>query len=204
MSQPTRRDELLAQRKTQAEAERYPLLARLGVARTWTAQAQADKREQSKIVSAANEAARLRAEIADIVRYKYEVLVRGGRDAIAAVLERAAATSFNKTTRDEFWVWYSAVCKLRSGKPVVEPPPSVTAKPRHYVAPGLVIEVLRRFPTGASAGQIEDALGAEHHILDVLRALVDLRDAGVVQPRQRGGFRLTAEWLNNDCDDEED
>ena len=46
MSEPTKRDQTMARKKTEREAARYPLLAAMGLTRTWTAQELADRREE--------------------------------------------------------------------------------------------------------------------------------------------------------------
>lgn len=185
-------DERTAARRTKREAERYPLLARIGITRTWTAEDVAQERAEM---------------LADALRR--ETQGEGQALAVAQLFRAACSEVVDAATLMEMDLyvsrayppgahyaadfWHLAAGRLGPGGPALAPA-QVWAEPkaRQPVPPEVPFKLLRRAPAGASVGQLLDAGAPEATVQDMINALCQLRKQGLAEAREGGGWRLTA------------
>lgn len=124
---PTRRDHTLARKKTQAEAERYPLLAHLGLARRWTAQDLADRRERLRAQAELDAASRKTSTAAEVAQLWSELEAEAGADDVQLVRRQhqwSADVGGFMARADHHHVANALrghLAAVRAGRPLIDP-----------------------------------------------------------------------------------
>lgn len=192
MATPTRRDHTIARKKTETEAARYPLLARLGLTETWTAQGQADQREASRAVAELADTQRQERERDQLAAWRAELRQLLGPMVLRYIDWHLCRSRF--LSEGSQWIaWSGYIARARRGQPPIESWVPQMAKRRAFVAPTAVRAVLSGRTSFTSCTTICDALeatGTHAHILDVSNTIQALRDLGEVELGPRGGVRL--------------
>lgn len=191
-AEPTKLDHTLARKKSEAEAARYPLLARLGLSQTWTAQGQADQRAASRAAAKFANAQRLEREQEQLAAWRVELRQLLGPVVLRYIDWRLARSHFAHAG-SQWIMWAGHIARARRGQAPIEGWTPQAAKRRAFVPPAAVRAVLDRRSGYTSYSAICDALetsGTHAHILDVSNAVQALRDVGDVEFGPRGGVRL--------------
>lgn len=189
---PELRDQRTAERRTRREAEKYPLLARLGLTRTWTAEQVAEERTNRREASELHEAAVEARFVALVATYRAACAARVDAETLAQ-MDAYVVGTFHGKAHYAADFWHHAADRLAAGGGAFAPQQiAVEPEPRRAVGADEARCALARFPAGASISEILDAgacPGAT--VLDVVAAFVGLRDQGLAEVRG-AGWRLTA------------
>lgn len=188
----TTRDARTAARRTRREAERYPLLARLGLTKTWTAEEIATTRTQLRALAEQREAeseTRFQARA---------ILFRGACSGAVdgetlAEMDRYVERAYPVGAHHAASFWHHAATRLGVGGPAFEAEQVWKAPaPRRQVSDAELLAALARFPAGSTIGPVLDSgLLPGATVLDVLDAARRLRGQGLAEPLPRGpGWRL--------------
>lgn len=192
MAEPTKLDHTLARKKTEAEAARYPLLAHLGLAQTWTAQGQANQRAASRAAAELADVQRQEREQEQLAAWRAELRQLLGPVVLRYIDWHLARARF--TRGGSQWItWAGYIARARRGQAPIESWTPQAAKRRAFVSPEAVRAVLARRSGHTSYSAISSALeasGVHAHILDVSNAVQALRDVGEVEVGPHGGVRL--------------
>lgn len=186
MSSQAQRDARTAARRTSREAARYPLLARLGLTRTWTgeevAQQRLDVREAGALREEQSEG-RARAS-AQLFRAACAEVVSAD---VLAEMDRYVARTYPAGLHYVAGFWRHAAARLGLGGPAFEPAQVFAAPtPRVPCDPKAVLGVLRASSQPITVGRILDALAHPGTVLDVTDALAHLRTQGLARVARVG------------------
>ena len=127
MSEPTKRDQTMARKKTEREAARYPLLAAMGLTRTWTAQELADRRELLHAQAAEHAEADRRDWTEDAARAWADLAELAGEEDTSVyrrVLTWSAGIGGFMAHADDHHVanvLRGAITRVKGGRPLLDP-----------------------------------------------------------------------------------
>ena len=127
MNEPTKRDHPMARKKTQREADRFPLLAAMGLTRTWTAQELADRRADLHARAMEQAEADRRDWTEDAARAWADLVALAGEEDAGLyrrLLDWSASVGGFMARADDHHVanvLRGAITHIKAGRPLLDP-----------------------------------------------------------------------------------